>query len=183
MADYDAVHQAVREAERQYGGTDCLINSAGLADARPFEQVDPASYTREIDTNLRGVLNGIKAVLAGMVERHRGTIINISSVSDRKTSPVAIGYTATKYAVRALTESLREAEAQHGIRVINIAPGYVKTNIHKQMGITFEQYCQALGNPDFMTADELAAIILFCYQQPAHLCIRELVVAPTRTTF
>ena len=100
-----------------------------------------------------------------MVKRHRGTIINISSVSDRKTSPVAIGYTATKYAVRALTESLREAEAQHGIRVINIAPGYVKTNIHEQMGITFEQYCQALGNPDFMTAED------------------ELVVAPTRTTF
>jgi len=91
-----------------------------MLDARPFDQVDPPSYAREIDTNLRGVLNGIKAVLAGMVERRRDTIINISSVSDRKTAPMAIAYTATKYAVRALTESLREAEAKTGIRIINI---------------------------------------------------------------
>ena len=183
VADFDAVQRAVRDAERTYGGTDCLVNSAGMLDARPFDRVDPASYGREIDTNLRGVLNGIKAVLAGMVERQGGTIINISSVSDRKTAPMAIAYTASKYAVRALTESLREAEAKTGIRIINIAPGYIETNIHKQMGITFEQYREALGNPDFMTADELAAIVMFCYRQPAHICIRDLVVAPTRTTF
>src|SRR6266508_2565781 len=91
-----------------------------MLDARPLDQVDPPSYAREIDTNLRGVLNGIKAVLAGMVERRRDTIINISSVSDRKTAPMAIAYTATKYAVRALTESLREAEAKTGIRIINM---------------------------------------------------------------
>ena len=115
--------------------------------------------------------------------RGRGTIINISSVSDRKTCPAAIGYTATKHAVRALTESLREAEGKNGVRVLNIAPGYVKTDIHRGMGITFEQYCQALGNPDFMTAEELAGIIYYCYQLPIHLCVRELVVAPTRSGF
>jgi NADP-dependent 3-hydroxy acid dehydrogenase YdfG len=49
------------------------------------------------------------------------------------------------------------------------------------MGITFEEYSRLLGNPDFMTADELAAIVLYCYRLPAHLCIRDLVVAPTRT--
>jgi NADP-dependent 3-hydroxy acid dehydrogenase YdfG len=183
VADYDALERAVRESEQRYGGTECLVNSAGIADARPFEQVDAASYTREIDTNLLGVFNGVKAVLAGMVERQRGTIINISSVSDRKTAPAAIAYTASKYGVRALSESLREAEGKNGVRVINVAPGYVKTNIHQGMGITFEQYCQALGNPDFMTADELASILLYCYRLPAHLCIRDLVVAPTRTTF
>jgi len=183
VANYNALQHAISEAELRFGGTDCLINSAGLVDARPFEQVDPASYNCEIDTNLRGVLNGIKVALAGMVDRQKGTVINISSVSDRKTSPVAIGYTATKYAVRALTESLREAEGKNGVRVINIAPGYVKTNIHRNMGITFEQYCEGLGNPDFMTADELAEIILYCYRLPAHLCIRDLVVTPTRTTF
>jgi NADP-dependent 3-hydroxy acid dehydrogenase YdfG len=183
VADYDALRHAVEGAERQFGATDCLVNSAGMADARPFEQVEPAAYEREVRTNLLGVLNGIKAVLAGMVGRKRGTIINISSVSDRKTCPVAVGYTASKYAVRALTESLREAEGVNGVRFINIAPGYVKTNIHRGMGVTFEEYCQALGNPDFMTADELAGIIYYCYQLPAHLCVRELVVAPTRTGF
>ncbi len=183
VADFDAFQNAVREAERRHGGTDCLVNAAGFADARPFGEVPPADYEREIRTNLLGVLNGIKAVLAGMTERKAGTIINVSSVSDRKTAPVALAYTASKYGVRALSESLREAEGKHGVRVINVAPGYVKTNIHQGMGITFEEYCRGLGNPDFMTADELAAIILYCYQLPAHLCIRDLVVAPTRTTF
>jgi NADP-dependent 3-hydroxy acid dehydrogenase YdfG len=183
VADSGGLRRAVEEAERRFGGTDCLVNSAGLADARPFEQVEPAAYEREINTNLLGVLHGIKAVLAGMVGRRRGTIINISSVSDRKTCPAAVAYTASKYGVRAVTESLREAEGKNGVRFINIAPGYVKTSIHRGMGVTFEQYCEALGNPDFMTADELAGIIYYCYQLPAHLCVRELVVAPTRTGF
>jgi NADP-dependent 3-hydroxy acid dehydrogenase YdfG len=183
VADADALRRAIEESEQRFGGADCLVNSAGLADARPFEQVEPADYDREIRTNLLGVLNGVKAVLAGMVGRRRGTIINISSLSDRKTCPAAVAYTASKYGVRAVSESLREAEGKNGVRVINIAPGYVTTNIHRGMGITFEEYCQGLGNPDFMTADELAEIIYYCYQLPMHLCIRDLAVAPTRSAF
>jgi NADP-dependent 3-hydroxy acid dehydrogenase YdfG len=183
VADFDALQSAVQDAERSFGGVECLVNNAGMADARPFTQVEPADYEREIRTDLLGVFNGVKAVLAGMIARRRGTIINVSSVSDRKTSPVALAYTASKYGVRALSESLREAEGKNGVRVINIAPGYVKTNIHRGMGITFDQYQEALGHPDFMTAEELASIIHYCYQLPPHLCIRDLVVTPTRTTF
>jgi NADP-dependent 3-hydroxy acid dehydrogenase YdfG len=104
-------------------------------------------------------------------------------VSDRKTAPVAVTYTATKHAVRALSESLREAEGRNGVRVINIAPAYIKTDIHKTMGISFEEYCKALGNPDFLSADELAEIILYCWQLPKTICIRDIVVAPTRSSF
>jgi NADP-dependent 3-hydroxy acid dehydrogenase YdfG len=145
--------------------------------------VDEPSYARELDTNLKGVFNCAKAVLSGMRARQSGTIINISSISDRKTSPVALAYTASKHAVRAFGESLREAEAKNGIRVINIAPGYIRTNIHSGMHISFEEYRARLGNPDFMTAEELAEIVLFCWKQPVAICIRDLVVAPTRTTF
>lgn len=183
VGDAEALRRAVEDAEQRFGGADCLVNSAGMADGRPFAEVEPSAYEREVRTNLLGVLNGTKAVLAGMVERKRGTIINVSSVSDRKTSPVAVAYTATKHAVRALTESLREAEGRNGVRVINVAPGYVRTNIHRGMGVSFEEYSRALGDPDFMTADELAGIIYYCYQLPAHLCVRELVIAPTRSAF
>lgn len=79
-----------------------------------------------------------------MIKNKSGTIVNISSVSDRKTTPVAVAYTATKYAVRAATESLRESVAKDGIRFVNLAPAYVKTNIHKNMGITFEVFTVAL---------------------------------------
>jgi len=183
VADYGQIEAAIRTAERELGDTGCLVNSAGFADARDFLTVTPDDLAREIDVDLKGVLNCTKAVIGNMSRRGRGTIINISSVSDRKTAPVAVGYTASKYAVRAVSESLREAEGKNGVRVINVAPGYIKTNIHASMGITFEQYCAALGNPDFMTADELAEIVLYCWKLPPSICIRDIVVAPTRTTF
>src|SRR5438045_9495273 len=154
-----------------------------MSDARSCDQLEDPDYPRELDTNLKGVFNGTKAVLAGMKARQSGTIINISSVSDRKTSPVALAYTAGKHTVRAFGESLREAEAKNGIRVINIAPGYVRTNIHSGMHISLEGYRARLGNPDFMTAEELAEIVLFCWKQPVAIFIRDLVVSPTRTTF
>jgi NADP-dependent 3-hydroxy acid dehydrogenase YdfG len=183
VADHGQVETAIRAAERELGDTACLINSAGFADARDFLSVTPDDLAREIDVDLKGVLNCTKVVIGNMSRRGRGTIINISSVSDRKTAPIAVGYTASKYAVRAVSESLREAEGKNGVRVINVAPGYIKTNIHASMGITFEQYCAALGNPDFMTADELAEIVLYCWKLPPSICIRDIVVAPTRTTF
>ncbi|HTU54873.1 MAG TPA: SDR family oxidoreductase [Acetobacteraceae bacterium] len=183
VADYAAVEAAVRAAEERWGGTECLVNSAGFADARDFHAVLPADFSREIDVNLKGILNCTKAVIDGMSHRKSGTIINVSSISDRKTSPVAIAYTASKYGVRGATESLREAEGKNFVRVINIAPGYVKTNIHAAMGISFEEYCALLGNPDFMSAEELAEIVLFCWKLPQSICVRDLVVAPTRTSF
>ncbi len=183
VADYPAVEPAIRRAEERFGATECLINNAGFADARDFKSVDVASYTREIDVNRKGVLNCTKVVIEDMSRRHSGTIISISSVSDRKTSPVAVTYTATKFGIRALSESLREAEGRNGVRVINVAPGYVKTNIHQTMGITFDEYCRLLGNPDFLSVDELAQVILFCWKLPKTICIRDIVVTPTRTKF
>jgi len=183
VTDYAAVEHAIRSAEDRFGMTECLVNNAGFADARDFKSVDVASYAHEIDVNLKGVLNCTKVVISDMSERRSGTIINISSISDRKTCPVAITYTATKYAVRALSESLRESEGRNGVRVINVAPGYVKTNIHKTMGITFDEYCKGLGNPDFLSPEDLAAVILFCWKLPKKICIRDIVVTPTRSTF
>src|SRR3954452_8133470 len=183
VADYAALEHAIRDAEAKFGKTACLVNNAGIADAREFKQVEPQAFAHEIDVNLKGVLNGTKAVLADMSARSGGTIFNISSVSDRKTAPVAVTYTATKYGVRAFSESVREAEGKNGVRVINIAPGYIRTNIHAGMGITFEQYREGLGNPDFMTAEELADILLYCWKLPPHICIRDISITPTRTTF
>ena len=104
-------------------------------------------------------------------------------MSDRKTAPVAVTYTATKYGVWAMSESLREAEGRNGVRVINVAPGYIRTNIHKTMGISFDEYRQALGNPDFLSAEEVAEVILFCWKPPQRICIRDIVVTPTRSSF
>jgi NADP-dependent 3-hydroxy acid dehydrogenase YdfG len=183
VADYAAVEAAIRAAEQRWGATECLVNSAGFADARDFHAVAPADFAREIDVDLKGLLNCTKAVIDGMSRRGSGTIINISSISDRKASPVAVAYTASKFGVRGASEALREAEGKNGVRVINVAPGYVRTNIHAAMGISFEEYCALLGNPDFMSAEELAEIVLFCWKLPQSITVRDIVVAPTRTVF
>lgn len=183
VADYRALERAIRDAEQKFGKTACLINNAGMADARAFTDVAPASFSHEIDVNLKGVLNGTKVVIGDMAAAKSGTIINISSISDRKTSPVAVGYAASKHAVRAAGESLREAVGMQGVRVINVAPAYVKTNIHQGMGISFEEYCRILGNPDFLSAEELAEVVLYCWKLPPTICIRDIVVAPTRSGF
>ena len=183
VADHGALEQAIRHAEQAFGKTACLINNAGMADARAFTEVEPEAFSYEIDVNLKGVLNGTKVVLADMTARKSGTIINISSLSDRKTSPVAVGYIASKHGVRAASESLREAVGMQGVRVINVAPAYVKTNIHQRMGISFEEYRGLFGNPDFLSAEELAEIVLYCWKLPPTICIRDVVVAPTRSGF
>ncbi|MEA2804221.1 MAG: hypothetical protein QOE49_4316, partial [Rhodospirillaceae bacterium] len=89
VADYAALERAIRNAEQKFGKTACLINSAGMADARAFTDVEPEAFSHEIDVNLKGVLNGTKVVIGDMAAAKSGTIINISSISDRKTSPVA----------------------------------------------------------------------------------------------
>ena len=154
-------------------GHPLLLISRGI-EPLPELKSDQVLYEQ---VDLKGLLNCTKAVLAGMLASKSGTIINISSLSDRKTTPVAVAYTATKYAVRAATESLRESAAKDGVRFMNLAPAYVKTNIHKNMGISFEEYCQMLGNPDFMEPEQVAEIILYCWKLPPNICVRDLVVA------
>jgi len=127
VADYGAIEAAIAAAVAVHGPVGCLVNNAGMADARAFDEVDPASYARELDTNLKGVFDCTKAVLAGMRSRQSGTIINISSVSDRKTAPVALAYTASKYAVVGISEGLRAELQPHGIGVSVLCPGFVDT--------------------------------------------------------
>lgn len=137
----------------------------------------------EIDVLFKGVVYGIRSVLAGMMARRSGTIINVSSIGDRTAGPDGEVYHASKAAVRSLSASLQKGQAPNNVRVINIAPGFVKTNIHADMGISFDEYCKRLGNPEFITAEELAKIILFCWNLPQRICIRDLVVMPTTSSF
>jgi NADP-dependent 3-hydroxy acid dehydrogenase YdfG len=104
---------------------------------------------------------------------------------DRRPRPRPDGevYHASKAAVRSLSASLQKGEAANNIRVINVAPGFVQTGIHIEMGISLEAYCEQLGNPDFISAEELADIILFCWRRPQRICVRDIVVIPTTSSF
>jgi NADP-dependent 3-hydroxy acid dehydrogenase YdfG len=183
VTDAAGLARAIGRAEAAFGPTGILVNNAGEIGVAPFAERPQADMDREIDVLLRGVIHGIKAVLPGMIARGCGTIVNISSIGDRKPGPEGEIYHACKAAVRSLGESLQQAEARHGVRVINVAPGFVKTNIHTHMGISFEEYSRRLGNPTFIAPEELAEIVLFCATRPAHVCIRDIVVMPTDSAF
>jgi NADP-dependent 3-hydroxy acid dehydrogenase YdfG len=137
----------------------------------------------EVDVLFKGVLHGIRIVLADMVRRRSGTIINVSSIGDRTPGPQGEVYHASKAAVRSLSASLQKGQATQNIRVVNIAPGFVKTSIHTEMGISFEEYCEQLGNPEFINPEELAEIILLCWKLPQRICVRDIVVMPTTSSF
>ena len=106
VSDADALGAAITAAESQYGPTGCLINNAGMLHIGGLESLSLAQVAEEVDTMVTGVMNGIHHVLPGMRERKAGTIINISSIGDRKPAPGAPVYHACKHAVRSLGESM-----------------------------------------------------------------------------
>jgi NADP-dependent 3-hydroxy acid dehydrogenase YdfG len=183
VADYGALESAIRESEAIYGPTECLINNAGFLRIGELKDRNAADMSYEVDVLFKGVLHGIRIVLADMVRRRSGTIINVSSIGDRTPGPQGEVYHASKAAVRSLSASLQKGQATHNIRVVNIAPGFVKTSIHTEMGISFEEYCEQLGNPEFINPEELAEIILLCWKLPQRICVRDIVVMPTTSSF
>ena len=183
VSDYVSLEAAIRRAESVHGPTECLVNNAGFLRIGQLHLRDPAEMSYEIDVLLKGVIHGIRAVLPGMVARKSGTIINLSSIGDRVPGPDGEIYHASKAAVRSLGSSLQKSAAPNNIRVLNVAPGLVRTNIHADMGISFSEYCRLLGNPDFISADELAEIIMYCWRLPQQICVRDIVVMPTSSSF
>ena len=111
------------------GGVDVLINAAGYALTGPVETLSTQEVKRQFDTNVFGLLAVTRAVLPAMRARRAGRIINISSIVGRTSFPAMGVYGATKYAVEALSDSLRMELAPNGIKVVLIEPGFVATNI------------------------------------------------------
>lgn len=175
---------AVAEAEAQFGPADLLINNAGVMLLGEMTKQDPAQWDRMLDVNVKGLLNGVHAVVAGMVEREHGTIINISSVAGRKTFPNHVAYVGTKFAVHGLSENLREELSPHNVRVITIAPGAVETELLSHttddaIKTGYQAWKQDMGGT-VLSAEDVAAAISYAYQQPQNVCIREIVLAATR---
>ncbi|MCL6414160.1 SDR family oxidoreductase [Aestuariirhabdus sp. Z084] len=183
VCDTESMKAAIAEAETKFGGVDLLINNAGCMLLGPLDTQDPHEWRRMYDTNVIGLLNGIHAVLPAMKARKGGTIINISSVAGRKTFPNHAAYCGTKFAVHALSENLREEVADDSVRVITIAPGAVETELlshtsSQEIIDGYEQWKTGMGG--VIAAEDIAGAILYAYQQPQHLCVREIVIAATR---
>jgi NADP-dependent 3-hydroxy acid dehydrogenase YdfG len=182
VTDRTAFIAAVAEAEAQFGPAGAIVNNAGVMLLGELDGQNPAEWDTMISVNITGLLNGIHAVVGGMKSRKSGTIINISSIAGIKTFPNHVAYTGTKFAVSGLSENLREELAPHGVRVVTIEPGAVNTEL---LGHTtdasivsgYEDWKEAIGGA--LDATDIANAIVYAYNQPQNVCIREIVIAAT----
>ncbi|WP_394201441.1 SDR family oxidoreductase [Shewanella waksmanii] len=183
VTDGAAISEAIAQAVAKFGPVGCLINNAGVMLLGQADQQDPAEWSRMLNINVMGVLNGIHAVLADMKQRKTGTIINVSSIAGRKTFPNHAAYCATKFAVHALTENIREEVAMDDVRMITIAPGAVETELlshttNDDIKVGYEDWKQEMGG--VIAPETIADAALFAFEQPQHVCVREIVLAATR---
>jgi NADP-dependent 3-hydroxy acid dehydrogenase YdfG len=125
----EQVKRLVDAAVQKYGRIDVMINNAGLMPHSPLERFKIDDWDRMIDVNIKGVLYGIAAALPYMKQQKAGHIINVSSVAGHKVVPGAAVYCATKHAVRALSEGLRQEVKPYNIRTTIISPGAVATEL------------------------------------------------------
>lgn len=179
VTNFSEIEVAITEGEEMFGSVDCLVNNAGLMYlGYPWDQ-NMDEWQAMIDVNIKGVMNGIRSVLEGMIARRSGTIFNIGSLSGIKTFQKHAAYCATKFAVHALTETIRGEVAQHHVRVITIAPGPVETELITHTTNPQHQVEWWDGLNGILQAEDVARVILFAYQQPQEVCLREIVITPT----
>lgn len=174
--------QVVHQAQESFGDVDVLINNAGLMPLSFAKNLKTDEWEKMIDVNIKGVLNGVAAVLPKMMDNQRGHIVNISSVAGRKVFPGGSVYCATKFAVRAFSEGLRnELAPEYNIRITAIEPGAVATELTNT--ITDEELMEKVVKPmldiEPLQSEDIAESIVYALQQPTHVNVQEVLVMPT----
>ena len=154
VADIKSVNTAVEKALAEFKTIDILINSAGIAAFGKFMELEPAAWERIIQVNLMGTYYVTRAVLLNMIERQTGDIINISSTAGLSGNALTSAYSASKFAVLGLTESLMQEVRKHNIRVTALTPSTVATDMARELKLTD-------GNPEkVMQAEDMAELII-----------------------
>jgi NADP-dependent 3-hydroxy acid dehydrogenase YdfG len=179
----DEVQALVDAAVKTYGRLDVIINNTGLMPQSPLDRLKIDDWDRMIDVNIKGVLYGIAAALPYMKRQKSGQIINVSSVAGHKVRPGGTVYSATKHAVRVISEGLRQEVKPYNIRTTVISPGAVDTELPN-----------SITEPDIaanirkvyelaIPADSFARAVAFAMSQPEDVDVNEILYRPTRQEF
>ncbi len=178
VTKHDEVLAFVESAQRRFGRLDVLINNAGLMPLSLLDQLKVAEWDQMIDVNIKGVLYGIAAALPIFRAQQSGHFINISSVAGHTVRPTMAVYSGTKYAVRAISEGLRQ-EAGDKLRVTIISPGAVESELAET--ISDPELKQQIDNYRKMAipSDAIARAIAFAIEQPADVDVNEILIRPT----
>lgn len=176
-------HQEMEELAQftfdTFGQMDVLINNAGIMPLSFLHEKKVDEWDRMIDVNMKGVLYGIAAVLPYMRQRKQGHIINVSSVTGHIVRKTWAVYSGTKFAVRAITDALRQEEAENNIRTTIICPGAVSTELVHT--ISNEEIKKSISDAlqISLPAEAIAHSILYAISQPEHTAVNEIIVRPT----
>jgi NADP-dependent 3-hydroxy acid dehydrogenase YdfG len=184
VTQFDQVQRLVDTAVQTYGRIDVIINNAGLMPQSPLDRRKIEDWNRTIDVNIKGVLYGIGAVLPNMQKQRSGHIINVSSVAGHKVRAGGVVYAATKYAVRVISEGLREEVKPYDIRTTVISPGAVDTELtdsitEPDVAENMKKFYAQVALP----ADSFARAVAFAISQPAEVDINEILYRPTRQEY
>jgi len=180
VADRKQVQALVDAAVQAHGRVDVMINNAGLMPQAPLERLTVDDWDRMIDVNLKGVLYGIAAALPQMQRQKAGHIINVSSVAGHRVGPGFAVYAATKHAVRALSEGLRQEVKPYNIRTTVISPGAVATELPGSVtDPDAAERVRAFYEKVAIPAESFARTVAFAIGQPDEVDINEILFRPT----
>ena len=167
-------------ATEKFGRVDVIINNAGVMPLSQLHELKTDEWNRMIDVNIRGVLHGIAAVLPQMRERKDGHIINVSSIGAYRVSPTAAVYCATKFAVNAISEGLRQENPD--VRVTIVSPGVVESELADSISDPGARELMKQYRAVALKPDAIARAIAYAIEQPADVDVNELIVRPTANT-
>jgi NADP-dependent 3-hydroxy acid dehydrogenase YdfG len=177
----EQVKELVDAAVDTYGRIDVMINNAGLMPLAPLERLKVDEWDQMIDVNLKGVLYGVAAALPHMKRRRSGHFINVSSVAGHKVAPGFAVYSATKHAVRVLSEGLRQEVGPYGIRTTVISPGAMATELLDTIGEPdVAAAVRARAEPLALPAESFARTVVFAISQPESVDVNEILFRPVR---
>lgn len=182
VTNQQAVKDAIDETAEKFGRIDVIFNNAGLMPLSFMENIHTEEWEKMIDVNIKGVLWGIAAALPHMKKQNSGHIINTSSIAGHKLFPGGAVYCGTKYAVRAISEGLRdELHPQYNIRVTTISPGPVATELTHTITDEkiIERFSSRKGTVIPLTAEEIADAVIYAINQPDSVDINDIVIRPT----
>ena len=177
------VQRLVDRAIEEHGRVDVMLNNAGLMPSSPLDRLRVDDWDRMVDVNIKGVLYGIAAVLPAMQRQKSGHIVNVSSVAGHKVRAGGAVYAATKHAVRALSEGLRQEVKPYGIRTTIISPGAVATELPDSDTDPEVATAMKKAYASAIPAASFARAVAYALGQPADVDINEIVFRPTSQEF
>jgi NADP-dependent 3-hydroxy acid dehydrogenase YdfG len=177
VTDLADTHAFVAHAVSEFGRLDVIVNNAGVMPLSPLSALKVDEWNRMIDVNIRGVLNGIAASLPVMNEQGSGQIVNLSSIGGHAVSPTAAVYCATKFAVRAISDGLRQETDR--IRVSVVSPGVTESELADSISDETARGAMRDFRRIAIPATAIARAIAYAIEQPDDVDVSEIIVRPT----